>query len=75
MAKVKGAIVVDNERCKGCNLCAVACPQSIIALAKEVNMKGYNYARQVDQERCNGCASCATVCPDGCITVYRVRET
>ena len=74
MAKVRGAIVVDTERCKGCNLCAVACPLGIIALAKEVNMKGYNYARQVDEERCNGCASCATVCPDGCITVYRVRE-
>ena len=22
MAKIKGAIVVDTERCKGCNLCA-----------------------------------------------------
>ena len=21
MAKIKGAIVVDTERCKGCNLC------------------------------------------------------
>ena len=26
MAKIKGAIVVDTERCKGCNLCVVACP-------------------------------------------------
>lgn len=24
MAKIKGAIVVDTERCKGCNLCVVA---------------------------------------------------
>ena len=23
MAKIKGAIVVDTERCKGCNLCVV----------------------------------------------------
>ena len=22
MAKIKGATVVDTERCKGCNLCA-----------------------------------------------------
>ncbi|KAA3851650.1 ferredoxin, partial [Bacteroides ovatus] len=27
MAKIKGAIVVDTERCKGCNLCVVACPR------------------------------------------------
>jgi len=47
MAKIKGAIVVDTERCKGCNLCVVACPLDVIALNKEVNMKGYNYAWQV----------------------------
>ena len=32
MAKIKGAIVVDTERCKGCNLCVVACPLHVIAL-------------------------------------------
>ena len=42
MAKIKGAIVVDTERCKGCNLCVVACPLHVIALnAKQVNKKGY----------------------------------
>ena len=61
MAKIKGAIVVDTERCKGCNLCVVACPLNVISLAKEVNVKGYNYARQVLEHTCNGCSSCATV--------------
>ncbi|KAA6306042.1 4Fe-4S dicluster domain-containing protein, partial [termite gut metagenome] len=46
MAKINGAIVVDTNRCKGCNLCVVACPLKIISLAKEVNVKGYNYAYQ-----------------------------
>ena len=54
MAKIKGAIVVDTERCKGCNLCAVACPLHVIALAKEVNLKGYNYAQQILEDTCNG---------------------
>lgn len=40
MAKIKGAIVVDTERCKGCNLCVVACPLHVIALnAKQVNKR------------------------------------
>lgn len=40
MAKIKGAIVVDTERCKGCNLCVVACPLHVIALnTKQVNKK------------------------------------
>ena len=41
MGKIKGAIVVDTERCKGCALCVVACPLHIIALTtKQVNKKG-----------------------------------
>ncbi|MCK4464815.1 MAG: 4Fe-4S binding protein, partial [Bacteroidales bacterium] len=26
MAKVKGAIIVDFEKCKGCEICVVSCP-------------------------------------------------
>ena len=75
MGKIKGAIVVDQERCKGCNLCVVACPLQILALAeKRVNQKGYLYAGQVKENICIGCASCAIVCPDGCITVYKKKE-
>ena len=74
MAKFKGAIVVNTERCKGCNLCVVACPLDVLALTgKEVNRKGYNFAHEVLADTCTGCASCATVCPDGCITVYRLK--
>ncbi len=40
MAKVKGDIVVDIERCKGCELCVVACPQDTIALSDKINKKG-----------------------------------
>ena len=40
MAKMKGAIVVDTERCKGCQLCIIACPQKVIALANKVNLHG-----------------------------------
>ena len=75
MGKIKGAIVVDTERCKGCALCVVACPLHIIALTtKQVNNKGYVFAQQIEDDTCTGCTSCATVCPDGCITVYRVKE-
>ena len=74
MAKMKGTIVVNTERCKGCSLCVVACPFDLIALAPgKVNRRGYPYVEQADTERCTGCTSCAIVCPDGCITVYRKK--
>ena len=36
MANIKGAVVVNKERCKGCELCVVACPLDVISLNKEV---------------------------------------
>lgn len=73
MAKIKGAIVVDIERCKGCNLCVVSCPENVISLSREVNAKGYNYAYMEHPESCTGCSNCGIICPDGVITVYRVK--
>jgi len=74
MAKLKGSVVVNIERCKGCNLCVVACPSEVLELAKEVNSMGYNYAGVKNPDECTGCANCGYVCPDGCITVYRVKS-
>jgi len=73
MAKVRGAIIVDTERCKGCNLCVVACPTDVIALNDLVNGKGFNPAFPVNHYDCTGCMSCSMVCPDMCITVYRYK--
>lgn len=70
MAKVKGDIVVEIEKCKGCELCIVACPEQTIGLSDKINLKGYHYAITI-QSNCTGCINCALVCPDAVITVYR----
>lgn len=72
MAKNRGEIVVDAERCKGCEVCIPACPEEVIAMAKQVNHKGYHYAMPTN-DQCTGCTNCAVVCPDGAITVYRKK--
>lgn len=73
MAKVRGAIVVDIEKCKGCEVCVGSCPTEVIRMAKDVNGKGYHFAHMKNPEACTGCANCAIVCPDGVITVYRKK--
>lgn len=75
MAKIRGAVTVNTERCKGCNLCVVACPSKVLDLMKnEVNNRGYHFAYMAEPDKCIGCQSCALVCPDACIEVYRVVE-
>ncbi|MEG1606912.1 MAG: 4Fe-4S binding protein [Mucinivorans sp.] len=73
MAKIKGTIVVDVERCKGCSVCVSVCPTGAIALNTAVNGKGYNYAYLAHADDCIGCAGCGIVCPDSVITVYKQK--
>lgn len=68
MAKV----TFNEEICKGCGLCVIACPKKIISLSKDkINQKGYHPATVTDAEKCIGCAFCATMCPDTVIKVER----
>ncbi len=73
-----GTILVDTDRCKGCNLCTTVCPQDVLQLdANRLNAKGYHPAVLVEAEgkHCTGCAICAVICPDVCITVLREVKT
>ena len=75
MGKILGAVVINEDRCKGCALCVDACPKDVLALAgRKVNVHGYPYVEAIKADDCVGCASCGIVCPDGCITVYRKKK-
>lgn len=67
-----GRILINEERCKGCELCITACPPGVIGLAEVLNSHGYRPAALLDPDHlCTGCALCATVCPDAAIMVFR----
>ncbi len=74
MAKAKGTILVDIERCKGCEVCKVSCPHQVIDMHANVNRKGYHYSYMANPDACTGCTNCGVVCPDGVITVFRIKQ-
>ena len=67
MAKV----VIDREKCKGCELCTLVCPQNILIMSNSFNKKSYHPVEQINPEKCTGCAFCAMTCPDVAIEVYK----
>lgn len=72
MAKAKGKVIIEENRCKGCGLCTTVCPVNIVTLdTARINAKGYHPVTITDMDKCIGCTNCATMCPDNVLTVER----
>ncbi|GAA3455490.1 4Fe-4S dicluster domain-containing protein [Dactylosporangium matsuzakiense] len=65
----RGTLLIEADKCKGCELCIAACPPDVLAMSTTVNELGYRYP--VLHEGCTGCTACQLVCPDFVLTVYR----
>jgi len=70
---VKGMVVIDVDRCKGCGLCIAVCPQGILHMSTDqFNARGYRPVELHDPaQKCTGCTLCALMCPDVALKVYR----
>lgn len=67
-------IEIDQDACKGCELCTIPCPKGLVKMSDSFNRKGYRTAAfDDDGQKCTGCAMCAMMCPDVCIIVYKER--
>jgi 2-oxoglutarate ferredoxin oxidoreductase subunit delta len=64
-------VVFNEERCKGCGLCVLACPKKELAISQKINNQGYRVACLKEESRCTGCALCAEMCPDVVIEVWK----
>jgi len=69
--KDRGLLRIDQSECKGCGMCAEACPPRAIQMGEQLNQFGYRTASYAGSG-CTGCGICFMVCPEpGAITVMR----
>ncbi len=64
-------VTVNEELCKGCGLCAAACPKKIMRISDVTNTSGQYVAVCAAKEACVGCRSCAIICPDDAIRIEK----
>lgn len=57
-------VLIDKEKCDGCQACIGACPQEVFEF-DDASGK----AIVAHPEKCDGCRTCEGICPTGAITV------
>ncbi len=62
-------IMVNEERCTGCTLCAADCPYDAIKMVDRQDDKRHKYLAEVNPEMCVSCGICIGSCPPLALTL------
>lgn len=62
-------IVVNEERCTGCTLCAADCPYDAIKMVDRQDSSQHKYLAEVNPEMCVSCGICIGSCPPLALTL------
>jgi len=63
----KFTIVINEEWCKGCEICVSFCPKKVFAMERGI-------AKVIDADACTGCQLCEIYCPDFAVKVTRIND-
>jgi len=75
MGRKRYIVTVDNDRCKGCELCVSVCPRKLFSMSPRLNRRGQHYAQITPLQECIGCAQCSDICPDAAIEIDEETDT
>ena len=62
-------IVVHDEKCIGCTLCAKDCPYKALSMVERTDGKPHKFVAVVDPKLCVSCGVCIGSCPTDALTL------
>jgi len=67
-------IEINENMCKGCEICIEFCPVKLFALSQKLNRKGYYLPVVLPDIKCTGCRLCELLCPELAIILTGDQE-
>jgi 2-oxoglutarate ferredoxin oxidoreductase subunit delta len=67
-------IEVNDDWCKGCNICIERCPRNALEQSDRINKKGVRPPQLKKNNECNDCRLCELICPDLAINVIPDKD-
>ena len=68
-------VEIDDELCKGCEICSDLCPRNVLAPSKALSKRGYYLPVAVKKDKCTGCRQCELMCPEMAILISKEKWT
>jgi 2-oxoglutarate ferredoxin oxidoreductase subunit delta len=63
------SIEINENLCKGCEICIEFCPLKVFGNSEKLNRKGYYLPVILEEEKCTGCLLCELLCPELAIVI------
>jgi 2-oxoglutarate ferredoxin oxidoreductase subunit delta len=67
-------IIINEDWCKGCNICIDRCPVDALEESDRLNRRGVRPPQLKQVNECNLCRLCELLCPDLALAVLPDEE-
>lgn len=66
-------VEIDENLCKGCEICSDFCPKGVLISSNDLSKRGYYLPKPEHKEKCTGCRLCELMCPELAILITKEK--
>ncbi len=68
------SLEINENLCKGCDICIEFCPTDVFDKSDKLNRRGYYLPVVARVEDCTGCRICDLMCPEMAIVIVEAKK-